>query len=85
MSGAERPGMTTPEGPEPAGAQAVQSGVLRTIVGLIYITAFVAFMGWSLYMALVERLPWTEPRVFLPLLGAVWFAVRTVMLFRQAR
>jgi hypothetical protein len=78
--------MTTQEGPKPLSAPAAgMSGALRTIVGLIYITAFVAFVGWSLYMAFVERLPWTEPQVFLPLLGAVWFAVRTVMLFRQPR
>lgn len=45
----------------------------------LYATLAIALVGLAGYMALIEQVPPTDPRVWLAALVAVWFVVRAVM------
>lgn len=55
-------------------------GVARTGARWVYVFAAICCAGVAAYMALVQGRPFASAYVVAPAIGAVWFALRTIMM-----
>ena len=61
---------------QPLGGNALKRGKL-----FLYAAVAIVLGGLAGYNALVQRLDFTSPYVIAPAIGAVWFALRLVMIW----
>ena len=55
-------------------------GVARTGARWVYVFAAAGCAGVAAYMATIQGRPFASPYVVAPAIGAVWFALRTIMM-----